>query len=114
METAKSIAVGSTRNIIQTTSITATKGTMLWMQKLYESGAVIFWPEGQISIQPEIRDVIKAMHAILAGGKVELKISYDGGERFLELERLFDESVDEVNTARVHRNNADDPLPVSP
>ena len=94
-------------NIVPITEITVTEGTLSWVETLYEAGAIQFGPEGQMEINPEVREVIHAMHAVLAGGKVNIEIEHDGGNKCVGMERSFDRAMDEAIAANVHRDPSD-------
>ena len=111
MQTAEKVVT----NIIPTTEVIATTGTVAWMEALYEAGAVSFGPEGHFSVNPEVRHAISAMHAILAGGVVSIKIVNEGGNKYVELEKKFDLACEEASSAHTNRSSDDDvTLPVGP
>lgn len=111
MESAQKIV----SNIIPTTQVTTTAGTIDWMEALYESGAISFGQDGRVSVNPEVRKAITAMHVILAGGTVSIEITNNGGDRCALLERKFDRSIAEVCSAHLYRSEDDTvELPLSP
>lgn len=107
MQTAKKVLT----NIIPTTEVTATKGTVAWVEALYEAGAVTFEPDGSIALNSEIKMAIDAMHAILAGGDVSIEIKEKGGLKCEELNRIFQTAWEEANSANKNRSNGDVKVP---
>jgi hypothetical protein len=70
-----------------------------YLAKLQQLGAL----EGKCGdreVSQEIAPVLEALHHVLAGGKVELKVSSPGNEKVVgELNRLFGTTVKVLNAA---------------
>ncbi len=77
---------------VQLTSKTAT-----WLDTLYKCGMVSFGKDNEVILNEEIRELVRAMHAVLAGGSVSLKIEDSGGILYEQLEEIFECAHDQVN-----------------
>lgn len=92
-----------------------TEHMKLWIGEIFEAGAVSFAPDGTGTLNKEVREMVEALHALLAGGTVEVAIVQKGGERCDRLERFFDQAWEELNEVRkLQAQNSDttkfDPL----
>jgi len=99
-------------NITPITGISVTAGTRAWVEAMYEAGAVAIQADGGVALNPEVRELVKALHAVLAGGDAQVQIRSTGGETFRRLEAQFDLAMDEASAANRdadHRNGEIDP-----
>lgn len=74
-----------------------TSKTASWLDTLYKCGMVSFGKDNEVILNDEIRELIRAMHAVLAGGNVSLKIEDNGGILYEQLEEIFETAHDQVN-----------------
>ena len=84
---------------VQVTSKTAT-----WLDTLYKCGMVSFGKDNEVIINEEIRELIRGMHAVLAGGKVTLKVEDNGGMLYEQLEEIFESAQEQVNNTYMSRD----------
>jgi hypothetical protein len=92
-------------NITPITGISVTTGTRTWIEAMYEAGAVAISADGGVALNPEVRELVKALHAVLAGGDVQIQIRSTGGETFRKLEGQFDLAMDEASAANRDADN---------
>ena len=100
-------------DIIPTTSVPVTEGTVKWIEALYHAGAITFHPDRSVKLDPEIRNLIVALHATLAGGEVSVQVRHTGGATFTRLEELFERAWAEAAVANENRDD-DEVLPFTP
>ena len=74
-----------------------TSKTASWLDTLYKCGMVSFGKNNEVILNDEIRELIRAMHAVLAGGNVSLKIDDNGGILYEQLEEIFETAHEQVN-----------------
>jgi hypothetical protein len=101
-------------DIIRDVQMPVTKTTLEWFEAMYAAGALIYGPDGRISVQPKVREAIAAMHHVLAGGDVRLEIARRGDKTFERLEALFDRAVSEASTAHDVRSEDEGVMPYLP
>ena len=80
--------------------MTVTEHMNLWIREIFEAGAVSFAPDGTATLNKEVREMVEALHALLAGGTIEVAVVHKGGERGDQLERFFDLAWEELNEVR--------------
>ena len=100
-------------DIVPTTQIPVTTGTVRWLEMLYEAGAVSVGEDGEVLVDEEVRALIRALHGQLAGGDVEVRIRREGGALHGELEATFDRACEEAAAANEHRDDGE-VLPYTP
>ncbi len=93
------------QDIIQTRDVPMTVHTVDWLDALYEAGATRVDPDGTVRLDPKVRDVVRAMHAVLAGAKVDIRICAEGGPVFEKLEDTFTAALEESLTAVTARRD---------
>ncbi|MCK9460053.1 MAG: hypothetical protein M0R80_10475 [Proteobacteria bacterium] len=101
-------------DIIRDAQMPVTKTTLEWFEALYAAGALIYGPDGTVSLEPKVREVIAAMHQVLAGGDVRLEVVRQGDATYAKLEELFDRAVSESSTANELRDGEDEVMPYLP
>lgn len=79
----------------------------VWLDALYKSGAVAVNRDGTSRLSPDVRNIVTAMHAQLAGGDVKIKINDQGTEVFDDLEQLFDRTWAEMNDIAKRMDSGD-------
>ncbi len=105
MEQAKKIVT----DITPTREVLVTEKTASWLDTLYKSGMVSFGKDREVVLNEEIRELLRGVHAVLAGGKVSVNIEDDGGLMYEQLEEIFQISHDQVNISYKNREaNFDD------
>lgn len=73
------------------------RSTYEYMMRLKELGA-IEGALGQMSLLPELKPVIDAIHVILAGGEVSIDVKKRGNPDIIhELEEMFDRGQKDAN-----------------
>lgn len=88
--------------------------TFAWLDTLYKCGLVSFGKENEVVLNEEIRDLIRGVHAVLAGGKVSMTIEDNGGMLYEQLEEIFQIAHDQVNAAYMSSAAPDDITPFAP
>ena len=99
-------------NITPLTGINVTTGTKSWIEALYEAGALSIDADGGVAPNAEVRELVRALHAVLAGGTVDVQVRSTGGETFRKLEAQFDAAVAEasaLNRDADHKNGEIEP-----
>ena len=86
-------------SVIPTENLCVTKSTAVWINKLYESGAVSFNQDRSALLDEEIRNLVRAIHVVLSGGEVKIEISQSGSFIYDQLEKAFQKSWDDSNIA---------------
>jgi hypothetical protein len=99
-------------NVKNTQQISITNSTQTWTETLYEAGAVSFEGDKNVVLHPRVRELVRAMHAVLAGGTVQLEIQSKGGPVFSQLEAQFDAAWTDV--AAAYADSDGNVLPVGP
>jgi hypothetical protein len=95
-------------DITPTEELLVTNKTASWLNTLYQCGMVSFGKDNEVILNDEIRDLIRGMHAVLAGGKVSLAIEDNGGLLYEQLEEIFQIAHDQANNAYKNREVSDD------
>lgn len=95
-----------------TQQISITNSTQTWTETLYEAGAISFEGDNSVVLHPQVRELVQAMHAVLAGGRVQLEIQSNGGPVFSQLEAQFDAAWTDVAAAYADSDGKE--LPVGP
>jgi hypothetical protein len=90
-------------SLIPTEHTLLTCSTIRWIGKLYDAGAIVFHPDGDASLDEDVRKLIRALHVVLSGGEVEIQILQSGTEFFDALESAFEEAFEDANTANQYR-----------
>ena len=102
-----------TINGIETTVAHVTHGTKHWITSLYELGAVSYKENEGTILHPQLRSVVSAIHAVLAGGEVAINITRPGNEStYNQLERDFEaawKETSDANKVALDANNDLDP-----
>jgi hypothetical protein len=84
---------GSERNV----QLSFSSALGAYLQRVQELGAVEGL-EGAIEINPTLKPVLEAMHHVLAGGEVQVKVLRDGQQGiFLELQQRAVQATQETN-----------------
>lgn len=89
-----------------------TDSTKQWSEALYEAGAMEFKSDTEVVLNPKIRELVSAMHAVLAGGEVKLDIVNEGSPVYQNLERHFEAAWKEISEAYAETEGTE--LPVFP
>lgn len=92
--------------------MTVTASTRHWAETLYEAGAITYEKDRAVVLHPRIRELVQAMHAVLAGGKIDLKVTSTGGAMYNTLERQFETMWTE--TAQEYVDSAGKPTAIFP
>lgn len=100
------------RDIIQTTELTVTTNTAKWMDHLHQCGATFVTPSGEVQLHPKVREIVTALHTVLAGGNVTITSDPIDSTTFEALESKFELAFKEAKTAVEARTHM--PRPVSP
>lgn len=91
-------------HLVKTKEVPITESTVAWIETLYQAGAVTMLPSGGVELDPCVRDGIRALHAVLSGGEVEIKVKSTGGNIYEQLETLFDKAVSDADVATQFSN----------
>lgn len=100
------------RDMVQTTELTVTMNTINWTDALHKCGAVTVEPNGEIRLNPKVREIITALHTVLAGGGVTVKMKQIESQTFSMLEQKFELAFNEAKAAVENRRN--DATAISP
>ena len=101
-------------DIIRDTQMPVTRTTLEWFEALYAAGALRYGPDGDISVEPRVREAVAAMHHVLAGAEVTIEVKRPGDTTFEKLEGLFDRAIDEATVAARLRKDDDGVVPYVP
>ncbi|MDJ0762972.1 MAG: hypothetical protein QNJ97_08295 [Myxococcota bacterium] len=83
-----------------------------WLAALYESGAATLSPTGAVNMNPEVRNLFSAIHAVLAGGEVKLEVVDTGGAAYATLESHMDRAIGQVGKLAAELGGADGIAPM--
>jgi hypothetical protein len=97
-------------DIIQTKDVPMTFNTVNWIESLHQAGAISVDLNGEVSLDSKVREVIKALHTILAGGKVEINFEAPKSQMFDQLEHQFESALNEAITAVNARRHFTNPI----
>ncbi|WP_239014714.1 hypothetical protein [Archangium violaceum] len=68
-----------------------------YMMRIQELGAVE-GPDGELELSPEVRPILEALHQVLSGGSVEVKVLHRGNPDIVnELNRRVQQVGQEAN-----------------
>lgn len=101
-------------DIIRDAQMPVTLTTLEWFQALYASGALVYGPDGSVTLDAKVREAIAAMHQVLAGGAVKFIVERRGDTTFEKLEDLFNRAMSEATTANQLRTDDDGVTPYIP
>lgn len=95
-----------------TQPVQMTNSTKQWSEALYEAGAMEFKSDKVVVMHPRVRELVSAMHAVLAGGEVKMEIVSEGSPVYGNLERQFEAAWNDICEAYSQTEGTE--LPVMP
>lgn len=83
---------------VRVTHLTLASGIGEYILRVQELG-VVEGTSGAVELHPSLKPIMEALHQVLAGGEVELKVVHRGNPDIVnELNRRAEQGVQEANT----------------